>query len=191
MGEPSRSVRAAWIAAAIGASGLALAAAARSAPEPAAAPAPVVATPPRVPGVDSEVHVTGMTFVVSRADEGDMVLEARTATLHPATNLAELHEAKLRATNGSRGFDVHCDRGELDLNSNDFLAEGNVHGSTVDGQRYAAPWVRYERARELLYTDAPVVLEDGGGTLRGDGFRYHVRERRFELLGNVSVVHRP
>jgi LPS export ABC transporter protein LptC len=120
-----------------------------------------------------------------------MVLEARRATLHPATNLAELHEATLRATDGSRGFDVHCDRGELDLTSNDFLAEGNVHGSTADGQRYAAPWVRYQRAGELLYTDAPVVLEDGGDSFRGDGFRYHVRERRFELLGNVRVVHTP
>jgi len=36
-----------------------------------------------------------------------------------------------------------------------------------------------------------VVLEDGAGTYRGDGFRYHVRERRFELLGNVRVVHQP
>jgi hypothetical protein len=51
--------------------------------------------------------------------------------------------------------------------------------------------VRYARARGLLYTDAPVVLEDGGGSFRADGFRYHVRERRFELLGNVSVVHQP
>ncbi len=147
---------------------------------------------PRVPGVESEVQVTGMTFVVSRAGQGDLVLEARRATLHPETNLAELHEAQVRASDGERrGFDVHCDRGELDLTSNDFLAEGNVHGSTADGQRYAAPWVRYERARELLYTDAPVMLEDGGGSFRGDGFRYHVRERRFELLGNVSVVHTP
>jgi len=134
-----------------------------------------------------------MTFAVSRQGQRDLVLEARRATLRPEANLAELFDAKVSATEGPRGrqFDVYCDRGELDLDSNDFLAEGNVHGSTAEGQRYAAPWVRYETARALLYTDAPVVLHDGAGTFRGDGFRYYVNERRFELLGNVSVVHTP
>jgi LPS export ABC transporter protein LptC len=147
----------------------------------------------RVPGVEAEVHVTDMTLVVSRQGQRDLVLEARRATLRPETNTAELFDAKVRSADGPRGrqFDVYCDRGELDLESNDFHAEGNVHGSTAEGQRYAAPWVRYETARGLLYTDAPVVLRDGGGTYRGDGFRYHVNEQRFELLGNVSVVHTP
>ncbi len=163
-------------------------AAASGASEPEAA-----ASGPRVPGVESEVYVSGMTFVASRPDERDLVLEARRATLRPESNVAELFDAKARVTEGPRGraFDVYCDRGELDLTSNDFLAEGNVHGSSAEGQRYAAPWVRYETARGLLYTDAPVVLRDGAGTFRGDGFRYHVSERRFELLGNVSVVHAP
>jgi LPS export ABC transporter protein LptC len=158
----------------------------------AADPQPAAAGP-RVPGVESEVYVTGMTFVASRPDRRDFVLEARRATLRPESNVAELFDAKARVTEGTRGraFDVYCDRGELDLTSNDFLAEGNVHGSSAEGQRYAAPWVRYETARGLLYTDAPVVLRDGAGTFRGDGFRYHVSERRFELLGNVSVVHAP
>jgi len=147
----------------------------------------------RVPGVEAEVHVTGMTFVVSRPGQRDLVLEARRATLRPDANMAELFDATVRTLEGSRGrqFDVTCDRGELDLVSNDFLAEGNVHGSTADGQRYEAPWVRYETASGLFYSDAPVVLRDRAGTYRGDGFRYHTNEQRFELLGNVSVVHTP
>jgi hypothetical protein len=39
----------------------------------------------------------------------------------------------------------------------------------------------------LLHTDAEVTVVDGAGRFRGDGFRYHIEERRFELLGNVSV----
>jgi len=146
-----------------------------------------------VPGVASEVLVTGMVFVVSRADEGELVLESREATLHPDTQRAELRDAKVRATDPQQRlrFDVHCDRGELDLVTYDFLAQGDVHGSTADGQRYAAPWVKYQRADALLYTDAPVLLEDARGRMRGDGFRYHLRERRFEVTGNVSVVHEP
>jgi LPS export ABC transporter protein LptC len=171
----------------------ALAACALAALSGAEAGAAESSTASRVPGVESEVHVTGMTFVVSRQGEGELVLEAREATLHPESNFAELRDAQVRARDPERGrgFEVRCDRGEVDLTTNDFLAEGDVRGSTGSGQRYAAPWVRYASAKGLLYTDAPVVLEDAGGTLRGDGFRYHVRERRFELIGNVSVVHAP
>ena len=162
-------------------------------PAPPTAAAEDATTARRVPGVESEVHVTGMTLVVSRPGQRDLVLEARRATLRPESDRAEVFEAEVQATadSGDRAFDVTCDRGELDLTSNDFLAEGNVHGSTAAGQRYAARWVRYEAAGGLLYTDAPVVLQDDAGTYRGDGFRYHLSERRFELLGNVSVVHTP
>ena len=144
-------------------------------------------------GVASEVLVTGMVFVVSRAGEGELVIESPEATLHPDSQRAELRDAKLRATDPQhhRRFDVRCDRGELDLVSYDFLAQGDVHGSTADGQRYEAPWVKYRRGDALLYTDAPVLLQDASGQLRGDGFRYHLRERRFEVTGNVSVVHEP
>jgi hypothetical protein len=34
-------------------------------------------------------------------------------------------------------------------------------------------------------------MNDSHGSFRGNGFRYHVRERRFELLGNVRVEQRP
>jgi hypothetical protein len=160
---------------------------------PAAALAAEAPTAPRVPGVSSDVHVTGMTFVASRREGGEVVIEARSATFRPEANVAELFDATMRAADPERGrgFDVRCDRGEFDLETNAFLAQGDVRGSTVDGQRYAAPWVRYDSDRALLFTDAPVVLEDPSGRLRGNGFRYHVRERRFELLGDVSVDSTP
>ena len=56
---------------------------------------------------------------------------------------------------------------------------------------YSAPWVRYNHESSMLVTDAPVTVVDASGTLRGDGFRYYVDERRFELLGNVTVDQEP
>jgi LPS export ABC transporter protein LptC len=88
---------------------------------------------------------------------------------------------------GERSFSMTCERAELNIETNDFSAEGDVQGETGDGQRYWAPWVRYDHEEGLLYTDAPVRLVDAAGTFRGDGFRYHIRERRFRLLENVRV----
>jgi len=141
----------------------------------------------------SQLHVTGMTFVSSRGSASELVLVAERAELRPDTNLAVLDVVHISAMDPhqARSFDVRCDRGELDVETNDFLAEGDVHGSTGEGQRYQTTWVRYDHARGLLYTDAPVAMEDASGSFRGDGFRYDTRKRSFRLLGNVSVVQKP
>jgi LPS export ABC transporter protein LptC len=141
----------------------------------------------------SSLHVTGMTYVSSRGSANELVLVAQRAELRPETNLAVLDEVQVSGMDPgrTRSFEVRCDRGELDVDTNDFLAEGDVRGSTGDGQRYQTEWVRYDHARGLLYTDAPVAMEDASGSFRGDGFRYDTRRKSFRLLGNVSVVQKP
>jgi len=141
----------------------------------------------------TSLEVDGMTFVGSRGGVRELVLRSATAYLRPEQNRAELNDVSAVVTDEEEGrsFSMNCARVELDIETNDFLAEGEVRGETADGQSYAAPWVRYEHDAGLLYTDAPVEMTDARGSFRGDGFRYHVRERRFELLGNVRVEQRP
>jgi LPS export ABC transporter protein LptC len=153
-----------------------------------------VKTPVDVFGdLEAELRVTGMTFVASRENANEFVLRARRAVFLPDTNLAKLENVRVTATDEDdrSSFEVSCLRGELDVETNDFLAEGDVRGTTGDGRRYTAQWVRYDHQQSLLYTDAPVTMEDDTGAFRGDGFRYHVKERRFRLLGNVSLVQTP
>jgi len=148
-------------------------------------------TPPR--RFSSKLHVTGMTFVSSRGSASELVLVAQRAELRPETNLAVLDVVHVSAIDPdqARSFDMRCERGELDVETNDFLAEGDVRGTTGEGQRYQTTWVRYDHSRGLLYTDAPVAMEDDSGSFRGDGFRYDTRKKSFRLLGNVSVVQKP
>lgn len=146
---------------------------------------------PASASTDSPVlRVDGMTFVGSRGSLNELVLRASHAVFLPERNLAELEDVRATVDHEDEGqsFVMTCERGELNVETNDFEARGNVRGVTGDGQRYAAPWVRYEHDSGLLYTDAPVTMVDDTGTFRGDGFRYFVREGRFKLLGNVSVV---
>lgn len=143
-----------------------------------------------VEGLAGELRLTGMTFVGSRGDVAQFVLNARTAVIRPDTNIALLEDVRVRGSEAgdSEEFEVSCERGELDVDTNDFLAEGDVRGVTSDGRRYAAPWVRYNHAQSLLYTDAPATMQDSTGSFRGDGFRYHLDDGRFRLTGNVKVV---
>lgn len=140
--------------------------------------------------LDAEFRVTGMTFVGSRGDVSEFVLRAERAVFLPANNVAELEDVEVLSGTGAenaREFEVRCDRGELNVDTSDFLAEGNVRGTTAEGQVYRAPWVRYEHEQALLYTDAPVTMQDATGLFRGDGFRYFVKQHRFRLIGNVSL----
>jgi LPS export ABC transporter protein LptC len=154
-----------------------------------AAPAPMRAAPDA-----TSLEVKGMIFVGSRAGVREVVLRSKTARMQPDRQLAELEDVNAIVTEddaGQRSFTMNCERVELDIQKSDFLADGNVRGETAEGQKYSAPWVKYVHADGLLYTDAPVVMTDRHGSFRGNGFRYHVHERRFELLGNVRVEQRP
>ncbi len=134
-----------------------------------------------------------MTFVGTRGDGSEMVLRAERATFSPRTHLARLERVRgtARDPKRQRAFEIECERAELNLETNDFSAEGDVRGRTQAGERYAAPWVRYDRAQDLLYTDAKVKMENEAGRFSGDGFRYHVKQHRFRLLGNVQVEQAP
>ena len=143
--------------------------------------------------LEAELRVTGMTFVSSREDVKEFVVRARRALFMPDTSIAKLENVRVTATDeqNRNSFEVSCARGEFDVETNDFLAEGDVRGTTGDGRSYTASWVRYDHEQKLLYTDAPVTMQDDTGTFRGDGFRYHVKQRRFRLLGNVSLEQAP
>jgi LPS export ABC transporter protein LptC len=141
----------------------------------------------------AELRGTGMTFVGSRGDVDEVVLRAERGVFRPEANLAVREEVRVTAADSDEGdhFEVSCERGEFNVETNDFFAEGDVHGVTGDDRRYTAPWVRYHHEKALLYTDGPVLLQDATGNFRGDGFRYHLKDRRFRLVGNVSVVQTP
>ncbi|MGE4608984.1 MAG: LPS export ABC transporter periplasmic protein LptC [Myxococcota bacterium] len=135
------------------------------------------------------LKVTGMTFVGSRGGLSELVVRAEQAHFFPDTSRANLVRVRASVSDGEKGdsFKMTCDEAELNIETNDFTAIGNVEGVTGEGQQYSAPWVSYEHLRSMLHTDAPVVVQDQHGRYRGDGFRYFIEERRFELLGNVSV----
>ena len=140
----------------------------------------------------SQLEISGLTFVGSRGNGSELVLRATRAVLTPDTQEAELFDVRAEVTQKQgTSFTLHCAEARLNLETNDFSATGNVTGVTGEGDHYAAPWVRYSEKDDLLYTDARVSMENESGRYSGDGFRYQISERRFLLIGNVSVEQTP
>jgi LPS export ABC transporter protein LptC len=138
---------------------------------------------------ETQLRATGMTFVGSRDDRSELVLHSEIATFFTDRDIADLEGVRAVVTDEEDGDSFHmtCERAELNVETNDFRAEGEVRGSTADGQKYSASWVEYDHEAGVLRTSAPIQMEDATGSFRADGFRYHVNERKFQMLGNVSV----
>lgn len=157
-----------------------------------AVPIMLASDPARAAASESQLEISGLTFVGSRGDGGELVLRATRAVLVPETQDADLFGVRAEVTQGKgTSFTMRCEKAQLNLETNDFSAEGDVVGVTGAGERYSAPWVRYREKDDLLFTDAPVSMVNENGHFSGDGFRYQVSERRFRLIGNVQVEQAP
>jgi LPS export ABC transporter protein LptC len=135
------------------------------------------------------LDLTELTYVDSQGARTGVVLSAEEARVLPQRDQVLLGRVGLRlATADSKGqLELRCDHGELDLGNGSFVGIGTVRGRTPDGRRFETERMHYDHEAGLVTTDAPVVIRDAGGTLRGGGFRYHVREGRMQLLGGATV----
>ncbi|MCH7866172.1 MAG: LPS export ABC transporter periplasmic protein LptC [Myxococcales bacterium] len=136
------------------------------------------------------LDVEGMTFVASREDGDAVILHAEHARFDTKAKKAYLLvvDATIPSKSEQSGFTMRCDSGVVDLESNDFEAIGNVKGQADSGEIFQTDWVRYDHANGILFTESPVLITDGGTTIRGGGFRYDVSERRFQMTGGAQVV---
>lgn len=135
------------------------------------------------------MRIEGMTFVASTGSVTELLVAADRARVDIAGNRADLEavHAQWAGADGRESLALRCERGEFDLATNDLVAIGDVRGRLGDGREFRAPWLRYDRANGVAFTDAPVVILDQGRQLRGGGLRYHVRDRRLRLTAGASV----
>lgn len=137
--------------------------------------------------------LTGMTFVASEGALREILVSAQRATVDFAGHRADLEEvhAQWAGEDGELSLELRCERGEFDLATNDLIAIGDVRGRFSDGREFRGPWLRYDRAKGIAFSDARVMIFDQGQTLRGGGLRYHIRDRRLRLTAGASVVESP
>jgi LPS export ABC transporter protein LptC len=148
---------------------------------------------PLVAQEEPVLEIAGMTYVASQGSNNELVLDAEHARYRAGRSLVHLEgvEARVAPGGGQPGFEMTCAEAEFDLAKSDFQARGDVRGRTRDGREIATDRLSYRHEEGLVSTDAPVVIRDAGGTYRGGGFRYRVRDGSFQLIGGASVEQQP
>ncbi|UCE85885.1 MAG: LPS export ABC transporter periplasmic protein LptC [Deltaproteobacteria bacterium] len=139
----------------------------------------------------AELEMRGLAFVASRANTNEFILESDRVVYLPKTQMAELERVRVRFADqdGELSFQMVCDRGELNLETTDFYAEGNVRARTADGIEISTPHARYERATRRVSGTSPVRISRPNGTITGDGFEYDMDAHRLRVLGTSRMVH--
>ena len=136
----------------------------------------------------------GMSYVLSHGDAVELVVEARRAEISPRSGRVALAGVRARiasprgAAPAAGGLELVCERGELDLETREFVASGRVAGRMQDGRMLHTERLRYRHAEGVVSSDVPVSLSDEAGEYRGGGFQYWVRSDRFRLTGGAHIV---
>ena len=140
-------------------------------------------------GASGTMRIDAMTFVASTGPITELLVAADRADVDIEGNRADLEavHAQWAGADGELSLELRCERGEFDLATNDLVAIGDVRGRFSDGREFTGPWLRYDRAKGIAFTDAPVTILDQGRTLRGGGLRYHIRDRRLRLTAGASM----
>ncbi len=135
------------------------------------------------------MRLSKMTFLAASENVTEVRVEAESGVIDEVANKADLSgvHAEWAGADGKPSLELTCDRGELDLETNDLVATGDVRGLLADGRRFVGPSLRYDRAKGIAFTDSPVEIIEAGRVLSGGGFRYHVRDRRLRLTGGARV----
>jgi len=141
--------------------------------------------------------LSGMSYVLSRAGEVTLLVEAKRAEVSPGAGRIELAGVRARVGKaaGARGdlggFELTCARRMLDLDAREFTAVGGIDGRMRDGRTLRTERLRYRHDRGAISGDAPVALRDDTGEYHGGGFEYWVRSDRFRLTGGARISQGP
>ena len=134
-----------------------------------------------------------LTFVATHEAAPELRVQADVALIYEDANKAMLEtvDAEWADAVGRPSLRVRCKSGELDLETNDLLATGDVHGELADGRRFRAPSLRYDPSKGMAFTRAPVeILEGDDRVLRGGGLEYLVKNGKLRLTSGAKVEER-
>ena len=138
---------------------------------------------------DQEVR----NFVLTETDQGNPVwkLYARYAAMYDARNsiVAQAVRVDFYDAQGNKTSELSAREGEIDRQSRDMIARGNVVIQTTEGTRMSTEELRFLNRTQKVRSDREVRVERAGNVLTGVGFEsdpdlkhYQFRKR---IVGTV------
>lgn len=131
-------------------------------------------------------------FVLTETDLGhpQWTLYARYAAVYSARNQITARGVRVDFFDdkGAQSSELTAREGEIQQQTRNMTARGNVVLQTAEGTRMATELLQYDNAAGIVHTDLPVRVERRGDVLEGVGFRSDPGLHHFEFKSQVRAT---
>ena len=133
--------------------------------------------------------LSGITFTASGGSAAEFTIWAERAHVDPAAEELWLEQVGLtiHASSKREAVEIRCAEGHFQMKTDAFRLQGDVRGRIGTERIFHADWVAYDESEDVLYSGAPVEVQESGAIYRGGGFRYQVSSGVLELVSGVEV----
>ena len=142
---------------------------------------------PDLEAIEADYIIFGLTDYLTRRGVREAIVEADTALIFSDSTVVLLRgHVRLTAFHEELGTEkalVTADRGRLDTETNELLAEGNaVLTIEADGRRIESYELRYTPDQDRIQSDSSVVMYDGDDVVEGTSFNSDLNFERVLIL---------
>lgn len=144
-------------------------------------------------GSSAEVPDQEVTdFVLTETDQGapQWTLYAKYAATYSARGVVVARDIRVDFFDdkGQRSSELTAREGEIQQQTRDMTARGNVVLKTTEGTRMTTQEMHFSNEQQLITSERLVRVERQGSTLEGVGFSSDPELRRFEFKTQVDAT---
>ena len=138
---------------------------------------------------DADMVMSNVRFVDTRRGKRNWMVESKTARLLKEKDRAFFEHVHITFYGkDDREMHLYSDRGELDTDSRNMRAEGDIRGRSSDGLEFFTSTLRYNYKKREISTDAPVKIIASGFETEGVGMVLDVDMESVRLLDQVRLL---
>ncbi len=125
------------------------------------------------------------------AGKPNYVLQARRMTHYPADDSTQMDAPRFEKSGQGPTLTVSADHGTLTHDGDDAYLYGNVllvQDATADSDelRVRTDYLHIIPERDIVRTDKPVTMTEGGSVISGSGMELNKKTRRLSVFGRVK-----
>ena len=137
---------------------------------------------------EADVNIGKMRLIEMNGDRKEWEVEATSASMYGERGLALLADVVITFyPEQPEPITVRGDHGTFYNETRDFLIEGNVVVTPIEGYTAYTRSVQWLAATQLIATDDQVRAVKPGSELHGRGMRAHAQTRRLQILHSVEA----
>jgi len=137
----------------------------------------------------ADMVMTNVKFVDSRRGRRNWVVQSRTARLFKDKKRAAFEGVHITFfANDGREMQLYSNRGELDTDTRDMSAEGDIRGRSSDGLEFFTSTLKYTYKKREIMTGDPVKIVGSGFETEGIGMVVDVDKETVQLLNQVRAT---